>query len=64
MKNTTYYDKSYFVEWELMLSVIEKDEDGYNQLFNVIKKWRSDIRELSSILDEDIKEMEETVDSL
>ena len=58
------YDKSYFRSMGINVIGYRKDEDGYNQLFNVIKKWRSDIRELSSILDEDIKEMEETVDSL
>jgi hypothetical protein len=58
------YDKSYFGSMGISVIGYKKDEEGYNQLFNVIRKWRTEFRELSPIVDEDIKEMEETVDKL
>ena len=58
------YDKMYFGSMGINVVGYSKDEEGYKQLFNVIKKWRTEFRELSPIVDEDIKEMEETVDKL
>lgn len=66
-KDETYlldYDKLYFGSMGISVIGYKKDEEGYNQLFNVIRKWRTEFRELSPIVDEDIKEMEETVDKL
>jgi hypothetical protein len=58
------YDKEYFSSLGIDVIGFEKDFDGYGQLYNVIKKWRKEILELSNIPHEDVKEMEETVDNL
>jgi len=58
------YDKGYFSSLGISVIGFEKDYDGYGQLYNVIKKWKKEITELSDILHEDVKEMEETVDKL
>jgi len=58
------YDNGYFNSLGIKVIGYEKDANGYNQLFNVIKEWRGEIREASGILYEDVKDMEETVDML
>lgn len=58
------YDKGYFRSLGIRVIGYEKDDKGYNQIFNVIKKWREEIREVSTVLYEDVKDLEETVDKL
>jgi hypothetical protein len=58
------YDNSYFNSIGIRVLGYEKDEKGYSQLFEVIKKWKGEVRQLSTLLDDDIREMEETVDKL
>jgi hypothetical protein len=58
------YDKEYFGSLGIEVIGFEKDIDGHGQLYNVIKKWRKEITELSDILHEDVKEMEAVVDNL
>ncbi|MCW4006928.1 MAG: SIR2 family protein [Candidatus Bathyarchaeota archaeon] len=58
------YDRAYFNSMGINVIGYKKDQEGYKQLHKVIKKWQTEFRELSPIIYEDIKEMEETVDTL
>lgn len=58
------YDKEYFGSLGIDVIGFEKDAEGHGQLYNVIKKWRKEITELSDIPHEDAKEMEDVVDNL
>ena len=54
-KDVTYlldYDKLYFGSMGISVIGYNKDEEGHHQLFNVIRKWRTEFRELSPIVDE------------
>lgn len=58
------FDRGYFKPLGIQVVGYEKDEDGYAQLFNVIKKWKKDLTELTNVPHEIVKMMEETVDNL
>jgi len=58
------YDTDYFKPLGIQVIGFEKDENGYAQLYNVVKKWKKDLTELTSVPHEMVKLMEETVDSL
>jgi len=58
------YDEEYFGSLGISVIGFRKDGYGYRQLYKVIKKWKNEINELSSIPLEDVKDMEEAVDNL
>jgi hypothetical protein len=58
------YDEEYFGSLGISVIGFRKDYHGYRQLYKVIKKWKNEINELSSIPLEDVKDMEDAVDNL
>ncbi len=41
----------------------EKDKLGYDQLYNVIKSWSSEISQTSTYLYDSLKEIDEVIDN-
>ena len=58
------YDEEYFKSLGISVVPFRKDEEGYHQLYNVIKKWNNEFNELSNIPHEEMMDMEDTVDNL
>ena len=62
-KNILEFEKSYYNPMGIEVLDYEKDELGYGQLYNVIKRWRSEINQTSTYLYDSFKEIDEVVDN-
>jgi hypothetical protein len=58
------FDSSYYGPMEIDAIGYEKDEKGYNQLYDVVKMWNDEIKQTSNALHEEAREIEEAVDNL
>jgi hypothetical protein len=58
------FDTDYFKPLGIQVVGYEKDQNGYAQLYNVVKKWKKDLTELTDVQHESVKTMEEVVDTL
>lgn len=58
------FDTDYFKPLGIQVIGYEKDQNGYAQLYNVVKKWKKDLTELTDVQHEAVKTMEDVVDTL
>jgi hypothetical protein len=57
------FDRLYYRDLGITVLPYEKDERGYNQLYEVIKHWNSEINQISTYLSESFREIDEAVAS-
>ena len=57
-------DSLYFNSLGVRIKGYEKDEHGYNQLYNVVRNWNKEIMQTSTVLLDEMKEIEDVVDNL
>lgn len=58
-ENILRNEKSYFDSFGIEVIAYEKDQNGYNQLIDVIKTWANEIDQTSSVLVDNYREIEE-----
>lgn len=63
-ENILRNEKSYFNFFGIEVIAFEKDQNGHNQLIEVIKAWSNEIELASSALHNNYEEIEEIVDSV
>jgi len=57
------FEQQYHNKMGISVVPYQKDQNGYNQLYNVIKDWNTRINQTSTFLYETYKEIEDIVDS-
>lgn len=58
-ENILRNEKSYFDSFGIEVIAYEKDQNGYNQLIDVIKTWANEIDQTSSVLVDNYREIED-----
>ena len=58
------FDGFYFNSMGIRVIGYEKDEMGYHQLYEVIKNWNYEIMQTSTVLHDEVREIDEAVDNL
>jgi len=61
-KTALMFEKYYYEKMGISVIPYEKDQNGYNQLYNVIKDWNSKINQTSTRLYNSYKEIEDAVE--
>jgi len=56
------FERSYYNKMGISVVAYQKDENGYNQLYEVVKDWNAKIKQRSTYLYDSYKEIEEVVD--
>jgi len=56
------FEKYYYEKMGISVIPYQKDQNGYNQLYNVLKDWNSKIKQTSTLLYDSYKEIEEVVE--
>lgn len=62
-ENSLVLDQHYYNSMGISVLGYEKDELGYGQLYNVIKRWSSEIKQTSTYLYDSLKEIDEVIDN-
>ena len=63
-EETLKFDQFYYNSMGITVIGYEKDEKGYNQIYEVIKNWNTEIRQTSTYLLDSFQEIEEIVGDL
>ena len=63
-ENILQFEQSYYNSMGVQVIGYEKDEKGYNQLYDVIKEWNTDINKTSTFTLDSFKEIEDIVGAL
>jgi hypothetical protein len=62
-KNILEFEQFYYNSMGISVLGYEKDELGYGQLYNVIKRWSSEIKQTSTYLYDSLKDIDEVIDN-
>ena len=62
-KNILEFERFYYNSMGISVLGYEKDELGYGQLYNVIKRWSSEIKQTSTYLYDSLREIDEVIDN-
>ena len=62
-KNILEFEQFYYNSMGISVLGYEKDELGYGQLYNVIKRWSSEISQTSTYLYDSLKDIDEVIDN-
>jgi hypothetical protein len=62
-ENILEFEQYYYNSMGITVLAYEKDERGYSQLYEVIKKWNSEINQTSTYLYDSYNEIEKTVNN-
>lgn len=62
-ENSLVLDQHYYNSMGISVLGYEKDKLGYGQLYNVIKRWSSEINQTSNYLYDSLKEIDEIIDN-
>jgi hypothetical protein len=57
------FEKYYYEKMGISVVPYQKDQNGHNQLYNVIKDWNSKINQTSTYLYDSYKDIEEAVEN-
>ncbi|OGU55970.1 MAG: hypothetical protein A2X64_08850 [Ignavibacteria bacterium GWF2_33_9] len=63
-ENLLSFEQSYFNDMGIQVIAYQKDENGFNQLYYVLKKWNTDINQTSLYTYDSLKEIEDLVAEL
>jgi len=63
-ENILSFEQSYYNAMGIEVIGYEKDQKGYNQLYDVLKKWNTDINQTSTYTHDSYTEIDELVNSL
>lgn len=62
-KKLVEYEQSYFDHLKIKIIPYAKDIKGYNQLYDIIKKWKEDINQISIAISEIYDEIDEAIEN-
>lgn len=63
-ENILEFEKEYYADMGIQVIAYEKDENGYNQLYEVIKRWKQDININSTYTYDSFEELDHLLNDL
>jgi hypothetical protein len=63
-QNILRFNQDYYNRMGVRVIAYEADQDGYNKLYEIIKRWRSEILQSTTLLNDTFREIEDLVASL